>query len=596
MFFSLLKKFSSFTYLNMTQFLGALNDNIYKFLTVYFLIGLWGIDDSPLILATTGAVFVLPFLLFSASSGILADRFSKRNIIVLTKIFELVIMALAVLCFAYESVWGSYIILFLLALQSAVFSPSKYGIIPELVSTDKITRANGIMSMSTFLAIICGTFFASFLIDFTDRNFIFASLFCTMVALVGMITSFCIEYTPPSGSTQRFNIFFLGEIYSSLKIAKKYPSLLAAIFGSGFFLFLGSFVQLNMIPFAAYSLGFSDVQGGYLFLLTALGIGTGSMIAAKISGNIVELGLVPIAGVGVVVSCYLLDYFSGSLFLVIPLVVIVGAFGGMYQVPLDSYVQVASPNKSRGQIIAATNFLSFIGVLLSSGLIYLIGFLNIDPDHGFTIVGTITLGVTVVLGYQYFDYLSRFVAMVLSRLHFSTNFIGQENVPDRPAVYVCTHTEWNDTLLILGAQRRRIRFFIEREQEHTKWLRKLYGLLRVAFVPSLESHENNDDRIQEIKKALDRGYSVCLFVNNDDICEELEKLKESSAFLHILNSNEYPLIPVKIDKGDKEPRSPCWDRFLKKIRVPATVSIGMSLNTPLPEPEIPDNEASLHKI
>lgn len=596
MFFSLLKKISSFTYLNVTQFLGALNDNIYKLLTVYFLVGIQGIDSSPAILATTGAVFVIPFLFFSASSGILADRCSKRNIIVLTKIFELVIMSLAVICFATESVWGAYTILFLLAAQSAVFGPSKYGIIPELVTTEKISKANGIMTSFTFLAIICGTFFASFLIDITDRNFILASLFCTLVALVGMITSFCIEYTPPSGSNQRFNIFFLSEIFSSLKIAQQYPSLLAAIFGSAFFLFLGSFVQLNMIPFAAYSLGLTDVQGGYLFLLTAVGIGTGSIIAAKISGNTVELGLVPLAGLGVVIGCYLLDYFSDNLFAVIPLVVIVGAFGGMYQIPLDSYVQVASPNKFRGQIIAATNFLSFTGVLLSSGLIYFISEIGLDPDRGFSIVGTITLGVSIFLGYQYFDYLSRFVAMILSRLHFSTKVIGEENVPDRPAVYVCTHTEWNDTLLILGAQRRRIRFFIEREQDHTKWFRKLYGLLKVAFIPSLESHENNNERIQEIKKALDKGYSVCLFVHNDDLCEELEKLKESTAFQQILHSNQYPLIPVKIDKGDKEPKSPLWDRLLRKIRIPVQVSIGMSLNVPLPEPEVPDYEPCLHKI
>ncbi len=592
MFFSLFKKISSFTFLNATQFLGALNDNIYKLLTVYFLVSVQGIENSPIILATTGAVFVIPFLFFSASSGILADRFSKRNIIVLTKIFELVIMSLAVLCFATESIWGAYSILFLLATQSAVFGPSKYGIIPELVTTERISKANGIMSSFTFLAIICGTFFASFLIDITDRNFILASLFCTLVALVGMITSFCIEYTPPSGSNQRFNIFFLGEIYSSLKIAQQNPSLLAAIFGSAFFLFLGSFVQLNMIPFAVHSLNLSDVQGGYLFLLTALGIGTGSMIAGKVSGNTVELGLVPLAGVGVIISCYMLDYFSNDLFMVIPLVIIVGAFGGMYQIPLDSYVQVASPNKFRGQIVAATNFLSFTGVLLSSGLIYLLSVLNVEPDRGFTIIGTITVGVTLVMGYQYIDYLSRFVAMILSRLHFSTNYIGKENVPDRPAVYVCSHTEWNDTLLLLGAQRRRIRFFIEREQEHSKWIRKLYGLLRVVFVPPVESHENDQERIHEIKKALERGYSVCLFVNNDDLCEELEKLKTSLAFQEILYSNQYPLIPIKLDKGDKKQRSPLWDRLLKKIRVPATVSIGMSMNTPLPEPEVSEDESS----
>lgn len=594
MFFSLLKRVSSFTYLNATQFLGALNDNIYKLLTVYFLVGILGIDSSPMILATTGAVFVIPFLFFSASSGILADRCSKRNIIVLTKIFELVIMSLGVLCFATESIWGAYTILFLMAGQSALFGPSKYGIIPELVTSEKITKANGIMTLFTFLAIILGTFFASFLIDVTDRNFILASLFCTLIALVGMITSFCIEYTPPSGSNQRFNIFFLREIQSSLKVASQYPSLLAAILGSAFFLFLGSFVQLNMIPFAAYSLGLSDVQGGYLFLLTALGIGLGSLTAAKISGNTVELGLVPIAGLGVVISCYLLDYYSDNLISVVPLVVIVGAFGGIYQIPLDSYVQIASPNQSRGQIIAATNFLSFTGVLLSSFLIYFINVIGLSPDHGFTIVGTITLGVTIVLGYQYFDYFSRFVGMILSRLHFNTELIGQDNIPEGPAVYVCTHTEWNDTLLILGAQRRRVRFFIEREQYHSKWLRKLYGLLKVVFIPSLEHYETNEDKMLAMETAIEKGYSVCIFVHNDDLCEELEKLKENLSLMQLLSTHGIPIIPVKIDKGNKEPRSPFWDRWFKKIHVPATISIGMSWNMPTSNADALENESSIN--
>ena len=129
---NLTRRFSSFTYLNITQFLGALNDNIYKLLIVYYFIQIEGIENSHKILATTGFIFVVPFLLFSASSGTLADRFSKRNIIVLTKVFELVIMVFAVVAFAYESKFGSYCILFLLATQSAMFGPSKYGILPEL--------------------------------------------------------------------------------------------------------------------------------------------------------------------------------------------------------------------------------------------------------------------------------------------------------------------------------------------------------------------------------------------------------------------------------------------------------------------------------
>lgn len=569
------RRLSSFTYLNVTQFLGALNDNVYKLLIVYFLIDLEGIENSHTILATTGAIFVLPFLLFSASSGTMADRYSKRNIIVLTKVLELVIMALSIVAFSYESKWGSYAILFLLATQSAIFGPSKYGILPELVPSDNISRANGMMTSFTFLAIILGTFFASFLLDITGRSFFFATIFCTILALVGLVTSYCIPYTPPAGSKKRFNVLFLYEIYSSLRVAKKENSLLAAIFGSAFFLFLGAFVQLNMIPFAVQSLHLSDVQGGYLFLLTAIGIGTGSIIAGKISGRFIELGLVPLAGLGVAVSLYLLDLFSDNLAASIPLVMIVGLFGGIYQIPLDSYIQVASPNKFRGQIVAATNFLSFVGVLMASGLLYLVTeIFGFSADKGFSIIGTITLAVTLLIGYQFFDYLSRFICLVLSRLHFNTTFNGQQNIPDIPAIYVCTHRAWNDTLLMLGSQRRRMRFFIENEQEHTKWLLKLYKLLRVVLIPTIEPLENNPTCLKAIKSLLDKGISVCILINNSDTHREIEILRDSYSFKEILKETPYPMIPVSIEKGEKKIESPFLARVLKKFRIPASINFG----------------------
>lgn len=582
---SLIRKFSSFTYLNITQFLGALNDNIYKLLIVYQFIELEGIEASHSILATTGAIFVLPFLLFSASSGTLADRFSKRNIILATKLLELITMLLGVVAFANHSKWGSYVILFLLATQSAVFGPSKYGILPELVPSDKISKANGLMTSFTFLAIIVGTFCASFLIEITGRNFIAASLFCSAIALAGVITSYCIEYTPPTGTTKKFSTHIFTDVYVSLKLASQHPSLLITIFGSAFFLFLGAFVQLNMIPFAVESLNLSDVQGGYLFLLTAIGIGTGSLIAGKISGRTVELGLVPIAGIGVAISCYLLDLFSGDIRIVIPLVMILGMFGGMYQIPLDSYVQVTSPKKSRGQIVAATNFLSFVGVLLASGSLYLLNeVFKLKADKGFTFVGTMTLVITLIIGFQFFDYLTRFIGMILGRLHFKTKFDGVQNIPDTPAVYVCAHTAWNDTLLVLGAQRRRVRFFIEEEQSHTKWMKRLYRLLRVVSITSIEPMENNPICLNVIRKALNKGFSVCIFVSNEDICEEIEKLKHSFAFRAILEENHYPMIPIAIEKGEKNTHPRFFARLMKKFRVPASVTFGSKINDPIPHP------------
>jgi acyl-[acyl-carrier-protein]-phospholipid O-acyltransferase/long-chain-fatty-acid--[acyl-carrier-protein] ligase len=573
---SIFDRFSSFTYLNVTQFLGALNDNIYKLLIVYFLIQLEGIEASHQILASTGAVFVIPFLLFSAISGIMADRFSKRDIIVITKILELVSMALAVFAFAYESKLGSYAVLFLLATQSAIFGPSKYGIVPELVSMDKISKANGLMTSFTFFAIILGTFLASFLAQVTHRNFVVSSIFCTFIGLVGLVASFCIEPTPPSGSEKKFRFFFLREIYNSIKIARQHISLLPAILGSAFFLFVGSFTQLNIIPFAMQSLNLSDIEGGYLFFLTALGIGTGSLIAGKISGRIVELGMVPIGAFGIALSCIALNLFDAHLYATIAIVTLLGVFGGIFEIPLDSYIQVTSPKQERGQMVAATNFLSFVGVLLASGLIYFNAeILHLKADQGFTIVGILAGLVTIAFTFQFFDYLTRFVAMILSKLHFRTVFEGKENIPDCPAIYVCTHTAWNDTLLLMGSQRRRMRFFIEEEQGHTSaWLRRLYRLLRVVFIPDIEPLEKNEACLMAIQNSLKKGISVCIFISSWDLYTEVEKLHQSNPLNQIIEVANYPIIPVKIFKGEKHPRVQIFKRLLKKYRVPASVAFG----------------------
>ena len=572
--FSFLRRFSSFTYLNVTQFLGALNDNIYKLLIVFFFIELQGDKNSSFVLATTGAIFVIPFLLFSAVSGTLADRYSKRDIIVTTKILELVIMALGVCAFAFQSIWGSYVILFLMATQSAIFGPSKYGILPEIVKEDKISKVNGLMTSFTFLAIILGTFLSSFLLQVTDRNYIVSSIVCTFIALVGVVTSFLIEYTPPAGSSKKFQILFLHEIYGSLKAASKEVALFPAMLGASFFLFVGAFAQLNIIPFAISSLGLTDLQGGYLFFLTALGIGIGALIAGKISGKIVELGLVPIGALGIAISAFMLSIFSHHLWPVLILVTVLGVFGGIYEIPLDSYIQVTSPKKSRGQMVAATNFLSFIGVLLASALIYINSLLNIPPERGFMVIGFLTIGVLIIFTKMFFDYLTRFIASILSKIHFKTSYSGLENIPDCPAIYVCTHTDWNDTLLLMGAQRRRMRFFIEQEQQHSAFFKRLYHLLRVVFIPDIEPLEKNSKCLKEIQNTLKKGISVCIFIDSWNIYSEVEKLYQSNPFNQIIEEANYPIIPVRIEKMTKPLSKRFFESFFQRYQVPAAVSFG----------------------
>jgi acyl-[acyl-carrier-protein]-phospholipid O-acyltransferase/long-chain-fatty-acid--[acyl-carrier-protein] ligase len=310
--------------------------------------------------------------------------------------------------------------------------------------------------------------------------------------------------------------------------------------------------------------------------LTAIGIGVGALIAGKISGRIVELGLVPIGAYGISICACLLDIGSTYLWAVIPLVTLLGVFGGIFEIPLDSYVQVASPKQSRGQVVAASNFLSFVGVLLASALIYLNSeVFGIGPERGFTLIGFITFGVMIAFTFQFFDYFTRFIGSILSKLHFRTQLTGSENIPDCPALYVCTHTAWNDTLLLLGSQRRRMRFFIEQEQDHSRWMKRLYSLLRVVFIPDIEPLEKNQACLEAIQKTLKKGISVCIFIENWDIYTEVEKLHQASPFIQILETANFPIIPVRIEKGFKKPST--WnflEKILEKFRVPAAIAFG----------------------
>ncbi len=193
----------SFYCLNATQFLSALNDNVFKLLVIYLLISIQGPAAANTILSLAGAIFVIPFLLFSTTAGVLADRFSKRTIIVVTRTTEILILLFGSAAVFFEWGIGAYSALFLMATQAAVLGPSKYGIIPELVDQKMVSKANGSMTSFTYLAIILGTFLASFITDITNKNFVLVSAFCVFIGLIGLVTSLGIRRTAPQNSPKK---------------------------------------------------------------------------------------------------------------------------------------------------------------------------------------------------------------------------------------------------------------------------------------------------------------------------------------------------------------------------------------------------------
>ncbi len=367
--------------------MGVLNDNLFKILIVFLLIGIYGTAEASSVLAKVGATFVLPFLLFSQTSGILADKVSKKKITVGVKWLELFIAIVGVFVFFYQLAWAAYVMLFLMATQSAIFGPAKYGIVPELVEKDQIAKANGSLTASMYLACIIGTFLASFLTDMTDKHLTFAVLFCVLVAVVGLLSSFKIQPTPKIGTEKKLNTFPLKELYQTLKESTKRPFLITAIVSSSFFLFVAAFIQLNIIPFAIQRLNLDETKGGYLFLFSAIGIASGSFLAGKLSKR-GKFTISYFGALGMALSFILTALFSSHLIAVIVILILMGVFGGLFVVPMDTFIQTQSPENMRGQVIATNSFLSFLGVLVASFLLFILEpFGPYASSLGFFVVG-----------------------------------------------------------------------------------------------------------------------------------------------------------------------------------------------------------------
>lgn len=445
-------KKNSIRFLNISQCLGVINDNIFKLLIVFQFIDLYGVEKSPQVLFLTGVIFVLPFLLFSNAAGVLADYISKQKILAYLKLAEVLIMIFGIFAFWMQSTSFLYILLFLLSLQSACLGPSKYGIIPELVKPNMISKSNGTIMASTYLGMILGTFLASALTQATGRNFVLSGLVCLVFAAVGYLASLFIPETPANkDSKKRINPFFFVEIYRTLVNTKDIPFLHVAIFVSSYFLLIGAFFQLNAIPYAIETLGMTEVGGGYLFFTTAIGIAAGGYIGGKLCKHRIELGLPAAALFYLTVCIFLLTLLSFSLYPVLVVLMLVGFFGGLIVVPLESFIQANAPERVRGQVIAASSFMSFIGVLLASFSILIFnGKLGLSPLNSFRAVGLMTLCVSALvirkMPHLFFNYLCRTLVNPLAGVKIS-NFPLDEK---KPIVLIDHKYHWKHLIYLIS--------------------------------------------------------------------------------------------------------------------------------------------------
>jgi Arabinose efflux permease len=281
-----------------TQFLGAFNDNLYKIIVAM---------RAVHVTATTGtggeyvplslAVFVVPFLLFSGYSGHLADTISKRTILISIKVFEVFVMVLAVAVFFSTRMELMLLVLFLLALHSTIFSPAKYGIVPEMLPDKDLSRANALLEMTTFVAIVLGTSIGSLLFTAWRDEAWKMGLVMLAVAVAGLLTSFKITRVAPAGAAAPFRLNPFSEVVTGTKHFMTVRPLWLTVLGISYFWFLGALFQMDLLRFGSDVLHVDELRVGLMLTALAVGIGAGSMLAGRLSGDKVELGLVPVGSI-----------------------------------------------------------------------------------------------------------------------------------------------------------------------------------------------------------------------------------------------------------------------------------------------------------
>ena len=508
-----------------TQFLGAFNDNVYKMIVS---VGAVELAANQLLgsryLALAGAVFVLPFLLFAGYAGQLADRFSKTRVLRVTKAFEIPIMAVGnrrTCCAEPAAIAGGG--LFFLALQANFFSPAKYGILPEMIREDQLTRANGLLELSTFAAIVLGTSAGSMMFaHWKNEPFTMGGILLA-IAMIGSLTSLLIPRVAASGSSAPFCWNPFAEVWAGTKRIFEDRPLWLTVAGISYFWFAGALFQMTVVVLGSETLHLSETRIGLLVTAVAIGIGLGSLAAGWLSGDHVEIGLVPYGAAFLGVSAIALS-FAHSFSAAAVCLAAAGFAGGLFIVPLNAFLQEQSAPAEKGRLQATNNFLNSVGVVLASGALYgAHDRLHLSPSALFMGLGLLTLVATAYIVWLLPEALVRLVIWTCARLLFRIRIVGGENIPKTGgALMVANHVSYADAILVGCATSRFVRFLMWQPLYENKWLNPVCRLFKT--IPLAQGSPKEALRaLRNARTELEKGQLVCIFpegeADDDFACE-----------------------------------------------------------------------------
>jgi acyl-[acyl-carrier-protein]-phospholipid O-acyltransferase/long-chain-fatty-acid--[acyl-carrier-protein] ligase len=540
----------------MAQFLGAANDNAFKMtLTLFVLASVVGETAQLRFNSLATFLFPLPFLLLSPLAGYLADRYSKDRMVGVTKAPEILAMAMAVVAFAVGSLPMLLGVLFLMATQSAFFSPAKYGLLPEAFAHEKLSMANGILNMTTNMAILVGSVVGVVLFARFRDEPIFIGWILLGVAVVGTLAALHVPRTPPGSRAAAFEWNPIRSSLDNWRLVRDKPELVHTLVGIAYFSFLGS-AFLTVIPvYGKNVLGLSETGAGMMLMTLSIGIAAGSIVAGRLSQGRVEIGLVPLGSIGLTLFSLGLAVvrpggvvlFQGLPLSVTILLLLLGLSAGFYIVPLNALLQQRSPEGMKGRLIAFSNVLSFSAVILAAALSLTMTLIKgVSTQHVVLVLALLTFGATVYILTLLPNFLVRLVLYLLTNAFYRIEVHGDQNIPAGGALFVANHVSWVDALLVATASDRMIRFLMYRgyyEAKPLNWLFKKMGVIPIARGDSPEQKEQS---LTMARAEIERGNVVCIFAEGA-ITRTGNLLKFRRGFEQIASGMTAPIIPVCLD-------------------------------------------------
>ncbi len=563
--FSLLKtrRFGPFF---KTQFLGAFNDNLFKNALVVLLTfqaTQWTTLKPELLANIAAAVFILPFFLFSATAGQLADKYDKARLARLVKVLEIAIMLIAGLGFWLHQLEILMFALFLLGLHSTLFGPVKYAILPQHLQENELVGGNALIEAGTFVAILIGTLVGGLLAGMAGGTAWIAAA-CLLTAIAGYLTSRGIPAAPAPEPGLRINPNPLTETWRNIGFARENRTVFLAILGISWFWLYGALLLAQFPAYAKNVLGGAETSVTLLLGTFTLGIGIGSLLCERLSAKQVEIGLVPFGSIGLTVFGLDLAFASPSIPAPIPLSIVslvmapgslhvlfdlfaIGLFGGFFIVPLYALVQLRSNPNHRARIIAANNIMNALFMVLGAGAAAGLLASGLSIPALFGVAALCNAAVALYIYGLVPEFLLRFVVWLLVHSVYRLEKKGIERIPEQgSALIVCNHVSFVDALIVSAACRRPIRFVMDHRIFRWPILSFVFKAGRaIPIAPAKEDPVLMEKAFDDVAAALLAGELVGIFPEGKITADgELGPFRPGIA--RILERNPVTVLPVAL--------------------------------------------------